>query len=465
MTSKSGTIVIPVEFGTQWNRSDIISLATALETRLGQAAGVCFLDDPVESAISLVQSFVKKGLRRIVVLPLGTSHLNESLPLARMLLAIRGAVSDVHFHAAAPLSWLEWTDWLKQIATESTVQAGYEPSTVGPVVVGHGTRDPIANADLPRIAYLLSRELPGPSATYAFWNEARPGVSRAITHAAREGARHVLIVTWLGDGESHADLERESLEVARPLGVTVSIVSPSLVHPSLLDRLSSKQQEGCSDASLQLYLEFVSQLKNVELLAGKNRVSEAEMTPEAARELEELDRKLNSMLPPEYQGQYESVAPTSMGTAGLKYDSDGNVAWDEIWTSFCDLALAGGPPHRGTLLEAVTAAEVLAEPEEYRAVVREIERGIRMVTGLPLITSRSPGWVGVICESEEMAVWLMRAIIVENVVVRREGDILYLPAGPRFTVKREIKNVITAIAKTVHYWKAHLFSQRDPRRD
>lgn len=88
-----------------------------------------------------------------------------------------------------------------------------------------------------------------------------------------------------------------------------------------------------------------------------------------------------------------------------------------------------------------------------------------MVTGLPLITSRSPGWVGVICESEEMAVWLMRAIIVENVMVRREGDILYLPAGPRFTVKREIKNVITAIAKTVHYWKAHLFAQRDPRRD
>jgi sirohydrochlorin cobaltochelatase len=50
----------------------------------------------------------------------------------------------------------------------------------------------------------------------------------------------------------------------------------------------------------------------------------------------------------------------------------------------------------------------------------------------------------------------MRAIIVENVMVRREGNTIYLPAGPKFTLKREIKNVITTVAKTVHYWSAHL---------
>ena len=50
----------------------------------------------------------------------------------------------------------------------------------------------------------------------------------------------------------------------------------------------------------------------------------------------------------------------------------------------------------------------------------------------------------------------MRAIIVENVMVRRQGYILFLPAGPQFTLQREIKNVVTVIAKTVHYWSAHL---------
>ena len=121
-----------------------------------------------------------------------------------------------------------------------------------------------------------------------------------------------------------------------------------------------------------------------------------------------------------------------------------------------------GPPHRGTLLEAVTAAEALGEPEKYRAVVAEIERGIRMVTGLPVVASETLGWVGVRCDSQEMAIWLMRAIIVENVIVRREGDVIYLPAGPRFALKHEIKNVVTVIAKTSHYWMAHLAAGRRP---
>ncbi|MFO0881104.1 MAG: hypothetical protein U0840_27590 [Gemmataceae bacterium] len=62
-----------------------------------------------------------------------------------------------------------------------------------------------------------------------------------------------------------------------------------------------------------------------------------------------------------------------------------------------------------------------------------------------------------------MAVWMMRAIIVENVMVPREGDVIYLLAGPRFTLKREIKNVVTVVAKTSHYWAAHLTSRRQPQ--
>src|SRR5208283_2717325 len=84
-----------------------------------------------------------------------------------------------------------------------------------------------------------------------------------------------------------------------------------------------------------------------------------------AAELQALDAKINAILPPQYQHCYDDVQPVSMGSAGLKYRADGKVAWDEIWTSFCDLALAGGPPHRGTLLEAVPPEEALGEPEKY----------------------------------------------------------------------------------------------------
>lgn len=170
------------------------------------------------------------------------------------------------------------------------------------------------------------------------------------------------------------------------------------------------------------------------------------------------NEELLSILPPRYQNQVPSAAP--MGAAGLKFDSDGNAAWNEIWTDFCDLALAGGPPHRGTLLEPGSPEEILAHPEQYEAVLAELQRGLEMVTGLPVVHSNSPGWIGLDCESEAMALWLLRAIVVENVSVRREGTTLYFPAGPDYRLEKEIKNVITVVAKTNHYWQEHLRSQK-----
>ena len=81
-----------------------------------------------------------------------------------------------------------------------------------------------------------------------------------------------------------------------------------------------------------------------------------------------------------------------------------------------------------------------------------------MVTGLETIRTKSPGWIGMECENEDMALWLLRAIVVENVSVRREGKTLYVPASPDFQLEKEIKNVITVVANTNHYWQEHLGS-------
>ncbi len=164
---------------------------------------------------------------------------------------------------------------------------------------------------------------------------------------------------------------------------------------------------------------------------------------------------LSSILPPRYQGNTK-VSSAPMGTAPIQYAEDGQVAWNEMWTSFCDLALAGGPPHRDTLLEPVPPDEVRANMPAYENVLAEIERGLRLVTGLPVLRSGRLGWIGLQCQNEEMALWLLRAIIVENICVRREGTILFLPAGPDFQLEKEIKNVITVVAKTHHYWLEHL---------
>jgi hypothetical protein len=171
----------------------------------------------------------------------------------------------------------------------------------------------------------------------------------------------------------------------------------------------------------------------------------------------QADPSYSPVPPPRYRnGKVVSSAP--MGTAPMRYTENGQVAWDEMWTDFCDLALAGGPPHRDTLLEPVPPDEVTADMESYERVVSEIERGWRLVTGLPTVRSEKLGWVGLQCNDEEMALWILRAIVVENVCVRREGTILYLPAGPGFRLDKEIKNVITVVAKTHHYWTEHMYS-------
>lgn len=170
----------------------------------------------------------------------------------------------------------------------------------------------------------------------------------------------------------------------------------------------------------------------------------------------ELDARLKTLLPEEYQQCYEDVEPVSMGSAGLKYGSDGKVAWNEIWGSFCDLAMAGGPPHKGTLLAPGTAEAIAARPQEQERVVAEICRGIGMVAFLPVQRSAIEGWVDVECHIPVKAEWLARAIAMENVSTHCEGTILKLPAGPDYRIAKEIKNVVTSIAKTCHYWDEHM---------
>lgn len=150
-----------------------------------------------------------------------------------------------------------------------------------------------------------------------------------------------------------------------------------------------------------------------------------------------------------------AVSTAPMSAAPLRFKSDGQVAWDEMWTDFCALALAGGPPHRGTLLEPVVLEQIQADPVGYQRAVAELERGLRLVSDLEVVTETAPGWIGLVCRDDAMALWLLQAIIVENVSVRREGQLIFLPVGPRFRTEKEIKNVITVVAKTYHYWSEH----------
>jgi hypothetical protein len=144
-----------------------------------------------------------------------------------------------------------------------------------------------------------------------------------------------------------------------------------------------------------------------------------------------------------------------MSSAPFVWRRDGRPDWGAMWTTFCDLALYGGPPHRGpeqALRGPGDGGRPAPSPPEMLA---EMQRGIRETTGLEAEPGEA-GWVVIGCESRRMAAWLCAAIILENVEARVEGARLLLPAGPDFLLEDQVKSVITVVAKTHHYWREHL---------
>jgi hypothetical protein len=127
-----------------------------------------------------------------------------------------------------------------------------------------------------------------------------------------------------------------------------------------------------------------------------------------------------------------------------------------MWQTFCELALYGGPPHRGE-------DSALEQPEAPGAMsaelLGELQRGVSEVSGLDS-DLRDDGWLAVHCASKRMAAWLCAAIILENVEARCEGDDLLLPAAAGFELEKEVKSLVTVVAKTNHYWQAHLMDKQ-----
>ena len=160
-----------------------------------------------------------------------------------------------------------------------------------------------------------------------------------------------------------------------------------------------------------------------------------------------------------------STTEAAMSSAPFVWRRDGRPDWGAMWTTFCDLALHGGPPQRGVrqaLRGPALGDRAAASAPEISA---ELRRGIEETTGLATEPAgpADPGWIAITCASARMAAWLCATIILENVDARVEGARLLVPAGPAFTLEDQVKSVITVVTKTHHYWREHLESAQETR--
>jgi sirohydrochlorin cobaltochelatase len=419
--------------------AQLAALAGRLAARLGQPVRACPLGDPEGALAAAVERAAAAGAARLVVLPLVPGPEAEVARLLGALLASIGRrCPGLALRPAAPPDADDVARILGDRARQALARlpgpAG-QRGDVAVVLAGAGA-NPSANAELARLARLVFEAHRFGEVGCAFTEATAPTVADAVARWARLGARRVVVVPHrVFAGPAVRRLAAGARAAAAAARVALAVARPLHPHPLLVSALVRRHVEAL------LGPEVVRQLGHAHAHDGLS--------------LADLERRMLGLLPPRYQADGAAASAAPMAGADLTLDGTGRVAWDRMWEGFCELALAGGPPHRGSLLEPASREAVAADPAGYAAVREELARGIRLTTGRPVVLDGPPGWIGVACESEAMAIWLMRAIVVENVLARREGAVLYLPAGPGFTVEAEIRNVVTAVAKTHHYWVQH----------
>jgi sirohydrochlorin cobaltochelatase len=416
-------------------------LAATLARQLQHGVEVCDVTRPGEPLARLARRAVARGCTRLVLLPLALQDAGVS--------SLRvDAGASVRVHRGREPATDDVARMLGDRARDAarTLAGGRrQPAHVMVVIATGGGANPARNAEVARLARLVYEAHGFGDVTCAFAGLTTPSVGEAVARAARLGAHGVVVVPHLlFDPRRRRRVIRQARSAGAAARVEVAVARPLDSHPGLVWALIRRHLEALVESGL----------------------SGAWVNPDLLRVLEhahahgprlngDFEARMTQLLPPRYQDPALAVSSAPMGAAPLQRDDDGRVAWDQMWQGFCELALAGGPPHRGTLLEAVAPEAATADPARYAEVRAELARGLDMVTGLPVVLGGPAGWIGLRCADEEMAVWLMRAIVVENIMVRREDAVLYLPASCRFTLEGEIKNVVTAVAKTHHYWIEH----------
>jgi|GEM_PF-433343 len=462
------TALLLIGYGAQDTKrwANFQKLAQRLAERLQQLVIPCPLDQNTDQAGNPILDGIRQGIQqgavKFVALPLFLSvaeyHDNA---IAEAITWASRRWSFLTFHISPPLDLATWADL----------------SQAGIVLLGQNTEDGEVRGDLAKLARLILDSSDVKWVELAFVEGARPDVDRAIRQLVSADVAEVLLLpAYLFDGASGVNLVeivrdlrevRESASHSQNTAAHLPCTLHNIVDEGeyFLNVLIQKYHDTLQDETL---LPVSWEGLRRELIAlqadhqpAPNSMAEIGTTqPSDAAQFDDLTERINAILPPRYQNGTE-VNAAPMGSADLQFDAEGAVAWDTMWglddpeSPFCELALAGGPPHRGSLLEPGSPDDCLAEPGKYAAVLAELARGITLVTDLSTANSPVAGWIGLQCTNEEMAIWLLRAIIVENVMVRREDTILYLPAAPHFTLAGEVKNVVTVVAKTVHYWVEH----------
>lgn len=444
-------LLILVGYGGKHDDPNLEALIEALKVHLKIPVQTAFLESSPSVGESIQAGVSAYSPQYVIVLPLFVGANDAKNKNVQMI--VDGANErgfDMVAYYGKPLGTQAGVIAAYSELVVATLPNGVKNTETALLVVGRGSRDAASNAEIYQMARLLYENVECSFSDVAFYGTTKPDIATGIKRCVQMGARRIVALPYVLYDPNLFALIQAQIRQQQALYPDVEILTTAPLETP----------EGIVNAVSQRYAEALVELKS-RLSSDGKYVSLPHSHGAGGSHSHRVPDFSSEMLPPRYQGD-SLVSAAPMGAADLIFDAEGRVVWDQIWGDFCDLALAGGPPHRGTLLEPVAPETVHANRQRYLEVLAELERGIRMITKLPVVMSQSPCWIGLQCTDEAMALWLLRAIVVENISVRREGTVLYFPAGPDFRLEYEIKNIITVVAKTHHYWTEHITNTSSP---
>ncbi len=411
------------------------------------APGFLELADP--PVLPALEAVIAGGSRDIVVAPaflFGAGHIKNDLPAA--VDVARARFPGVTIRYGAPFGVEPRVLRVLDERIAAVDASAVPPEDTAILLVGRGTSDPDANADLYKLGRLLWEGRPWRNVECAFSGLARPSLPEGLARCAALGARRIVVAPlFLFTGVLVERIRQQVREQAAHYPAIELAVAPHLGGDPLLGELLAQRVREAETGRVTMGCDtcvYRAPLVGFEAQAGAARFSDA------SHGLRGHSHGAGPRTGPVHD---ERAAP--MAAAPLRFTTDGRVDWGSMWTTFCALPQDGGPPHRGA--DAFLAAREAADTASvgYRFAVAEIIRGVGDVSGL-VAYAAAPGWIAARCTSPRMACWLAEAIGRENVQARADGTILFIPAGDDFQLAGEIKSVITAVAKTTHYWREHL---------
>jgi hypothetical protein len=110
-----------------------------------------------------------------------------------------------------------------------------------------------------------------------------------------------------------------------------------------------------------------------------------------------------------------------------------------------------------TPIEPADAEAAAAAARTAQAMADQIGRQ----TGLRPSEIRCPGWTGVDCLDASVAIWMMRALVAQNVLARREAQTLFVAVNPEADPGGvRVWSAVAAIHRLAQ--KRHLVQSRTP---